>query len=130
MDKQHVLTFLREWLKYSDAALKAHKAGDALPHSPVFHPWDGLCGGLSKWVYAYCEIRGIPDDTAMKYRRSTGDVLKSLFFDDGLCPSYPFGQQSFHHRLMRDSNYRCPNRRRWVKKTIAKLEQELTDGNH
>uniref|UniRef100_A0AB39CC32 Uncharacterized protein n=1 Tax=Klebsiella phage vB-Kvc-Y10 TaxID=3236922 RepID=A0AB39CC32_9CAUD len=130
MDKQHVLTFLREWLKYSDACVKAHMVGDALPHSQVFYPWDGLCGGLSKWVIAYCELHGIPPETEMKYRRAAGDVLKSLFFKDGLCQSYPFGQRSFHRRLCEDSNYRCPKRRRWVKETIAKLEKELSDGNH
>lgn len=130
MSKQKILTFLREWLQYSNAALKAHKAGDALPHSQVFHPWDGLCGGLSKWISAYCAMRGMSHTTEMHYRREVGGVLQGLFLADGLCQSYPFGQQSFHRRIIRDSNYRCPKRRRWVKKTISQLEKELNDGNH
>lgn len=130
MSKQNILTFLREWLAYSNACMKAHKAGDALPHSQVFAPWDGLCGGLSKWVSAYCEMHGISYTYEMRYRRMAGDSLRALFSNGGLCTAYPFGQRSFHRRLREDSNCRCPNRRRWVKKTIAKLEQELSDGNN
>lgn len=128
MDKQQVLTFLREWLQYSNACMKAHKAGDALPHSQVFTPWYGLCGCLSKWVDVYCDVRGIPD--SLRMRGKAGDVLKGLFRADRLCSAYPFGERSFQRRFEWDSNYRCPKRRRWVKKTIAKLEQELSDGNH
>lgn len=120
MSKQHVLTFLREWLKYSDACMKAHRVGDALPHSQMFRPWYGLCAGLGAW-----ELQ--KNDPAVSGLHST---LKELFRADRLCATYPFGERSFQMRFERDSNCRCPNRRRWVKKTIAQLEKELNDGNH
>lgn len=129
MYKQHVLTFLREWLQYSNACMKAHKAGEEKPHSQVFTPWDGLCGNLDKWLWANLG-ENKPFDSAMSLVRGTSSTLKSLFRADGLCTCWTFGERSFQMRFDRESNCRCPNRRRWVKKTIAKLEQELSDGNH
>lgn len=132
MYKQHVLTFLREWLKYSDACMKAHKAGDALPHSQVFTPWDGLCGNLDKWTWANNRALGACEsfDSAVSLVRGLSSTLKALFRADRLCSTYPFGERSFHRRMEIGSNCRCPNRRRWVKKTIAQLEKGLADGNH
>ncbi|UZT29415.1 hypothetical protein [Klebsiella phage KYP] len=130
MSKQKILTFLREWLQYSDACMKAHKAGEEKPHSQVFTPWDGLCGNLDKWCDAYALRNDLNYDANLQFRRDMGSTLRDLFRADRLCTCWTFGERSFRMRLDNESNCRCPNRRRWVKKTIAKLEQELSDGNH
>ncbi|CAK1256709.1 unknown function [Klebsiella phage vB_Kpl_K59PH2] len=128
MSKQNILTFLREWLQYSNACMKAHKAGAFLPHSHPFTPYDGLCGNLDKW----CDARttNLSYDDSLEFRRGMGSVLRDLFRADRLCTCWTFGERSFRMRFDNESNCRCPNRRRWVKKTIAKLEQELSDGNN
>lgn len=132
MSKQNILTFLREWLQYSDACMKAHKAGEEKPHSQVFTPWDGLCGSLDKWTWANADSLGAGKsfDATLGLLRGLSATLKALFRADRLCSNYPFGESSFHRRMEIGSNCRCPNRRRWVKKTIAQLEKELNDGNH
>lgn len=132
MSKQHVLTFLREWLAYSTASMKRHKLGAEQPHSRLFRPFDGLCGNLDRWAWAKCPDFGCGEsfDAQVAFARELSRTLKSLFREDKLCPTYPFGERSFQMRHDLESNYRCPNRRRWVKKTIAKLEQELSDGNN
>lgn len=48
MSKQNILTFLREWLEYSNVCMKAHKMGVAAPHSQVFTPWDGVKQTIAK----------------------------------------------------------------------------------
>lgn len=130
MSKQTILTFLREWLQYSDVCMKAHKMGAEKPHSQVFTPWDGLCGNLDKWAHAHCTIPADEFNNRMGYFRALGAELRALFRADGLCTCWTFGERSFQMRFDRESNCRCPNRRRWVKKTIRKLEEELADGNH
>lgn len=130
MSKQKILTFLREWLQYSDACMKAHKAGEEAPHSRTFTPYDGLCGNLERWARAYCVDNSVRYDSRRGVCESMSITLKDLFRADGLCTCWTFGERSFRMRFDRESNARCPNRRRWVKKTIAQLEKELSDGNH
>lgn len=126
MYKQKILTFLREWLEYSNVCMKAHKMGVEAPHSRPFTPYDGLCGNLDKWCDAYCVRHSIDYNARAGYRRAMSKILKDLFRADGLCTLWTFGERSFHMRFDRESNCRCPNRRRWVKKTIIKLEKELS----
>lgn len=130
MSKQKILTFLREWLQYSDACMKAHKAGEDRPHSQVFTPWDGLCGNLDKWAVKHCTIPMSEFNNRKAYFTALGNTLRDLFRADRLCTCWTFGERSFRMRFDNESNCRCPNRRRWVKKTIAQLEKELNDGNN
>lgn len=130
MNKQNILTFLREWLEYSNACMKAHKAGEEALHSQPFTPHDGLCNNLDKWCDVFCVMNSVPFDDRKAFRTAMGKELQSLFRADGLCTCWTFGERSYKMRFDKESNARCPNRRRWVKKTIAKLEQELSDGNH
>lgn len=130
MNKQNILTFLREWLAYSNTCMRAHKAGEKAPHSQVFTAYDGLCGNLDKWAHAFCVQNSVAFDDRKQVFKGLGDELKSLFRADGLCTVWTFGERSFHMRFDKESNARCPNRRRWVKKTIANLEKELDDGNN
>ena len=112
--RRDVLAFLKKWLDYSDLCVNVHKEGKALPINYNFRPWCGLCACADK------------DPATDNYRFKA--ALKSLFMEDGLDSTYPFGQRSFGIRWDNNTQVLQRKRRRWVKATILKLEKELGNG--
>ena len=102
---QTVLKFLKEWQAWAEAG--------APPHAHFSRHY-GLCSNLQQWA----------DHTSwaplwLKY------ILDLLFEKDGLDPDHPFGIESYISRKETASQHLCPKRLAWVRRTIAKLEQEL-----
>ena len=109
--RRAILAFLRSWLVYSNACVKAHRKGVQLPTHDKFKPFMGLCN--------CSETDHTTDD--YHFRRE----LRNLFKEDRLCTIYPFGKRSFSIRWDTNTQVLQPSRRRWVKATILKLEKEL-----
>lgn len=109
--RRSILVFLKKWRDYSDLCVNAHKAGEELPIDYNFRPWRGLCACAEK------------DPATDNYRFKA--ELRRLFIEDGLNPTYPFGQRSFYARWDNNTQVLQHKRRRWVKNTIRKLELEV-----
>lgn len=105
---KELLGFLEDWYTW------ATTTKDGSGHD-YFAPYDGLCGSLFCW----CHSRHAPAEAIHLY---LDEEMSDAFSMCGLSRSYPFGVENYRSRYHDDTQYQCPIRLEWVKKTIEKTK--------
>lgn len=100
---EELLSFLEDWYTW------ATTTPDGRGHD-YFAPYTGLCFALNDWVIHKCIDLDLEEE------------LQDAFRLCGLDKDYPFGVENYTIRHHEDTQYLCPIRLEWVKKTIEKTK--------
>lgn len=112
--KQKVLGFLKDYIEWVESGAYESAYGGPFTGSP-FKRCRGLCFTLTSYA-----IDKEWDHIA------TGRFLQQLFKDDGLSTAYPFGgSYRFAYDQVHESMHENPERIRWVRNTIKRLEGQV-----
>lgn len=113
--KKHLLTFLKDWLEWTDAdspVLKLRYLKSA-----------GICYSLARYFGKHMSEDQYPHYSAVD------ELMQKLFFEEfGKYTAYPFGgRDEYMQREKTRTMHLCPNRLGWVRRTITALEGEVDE---
>lgn len=109
-------SFLCEWLEWA----RSYNECDDDEHES-FSPHTGLCCCLENYLEHHGHFPTFYADSREVYR-NTMKVLWEMFGEDGLCTSFPFGQEAYDKDAHNGTQHKNKDRILWVEKTINKLE--------
>lgn len=108
--------FLCEWLEWA----RSFDKDDEEHHS--FSPSTGLCCCLENWLDSHGYYWSGFDTESSYVYANTLRVLSRMLSEDGLCPTFPFGQEAYDKDAHNGTAHKNKDRVLWVENTIKKLE--------
>lgn len=117
-----IIEFLRDWLAWAEADAPEQLA----PSGANYSPQAGLCGNASIYKLAY-------GDPALPYFElmSALNILLSASVNsrelNNPMPTPFGGLGEYNRRSAFGTQHRCPERLRWVRETVAALEDQLKE---